>query len=222
MSSPVVSVTGALAAIEPATALACAREAARIISFGPHDDVDAAPAAEFIAGSEGKSLPALDLTAKSYASTFNTSGPGSLFSMKQEVRVMSPQSGDGIVNISPTTSERNIGHPSLDLASKSSVEGLTKAATIEVTPSGANVSALAPGPVKAERPNRLADAKGRKWATPINIALTRAGQPEETTSAIELSVPSGDDPPNHPHPKRQDVSPYAELIQPSLEHLASF
>jgi NAD(P)-dependent dehydrogenase (short-subunit alcohol dehydrogenase family) len=146
MSSPAVLATGAPAAIEPATALARAREAARIVSFGPRDDVDAAPAAKSLAGSKGKSLPALDLTAKSYASTFNTSGPGSLLSMKHEMRVMSPQSGDGIVNIFPTTSGQDIGDPSLDLARKSSVAGLTKAVTIEVTPSRANVSALAPAP----------------------------------------------------------------------------
>src|ERR1700689_3795124 len=97
------------------------------------------------AGTEGQPGPITEQTAESYAATFDTNVLGTLLSMKHELRVMLPQKSGSIVNIS--SAYGRIGAPgvSVYVASKHAVEGLTKAAALEVAAAGVRVNVVAPG-----------------------------------------------------------------------------
>src|SRR5229473_4156834 len=170
MSSKVVLVTGALTGIGRATALAFAREGARVVVSGRRDDAGQALAielralgaeAEYVradvrsdddlqalvdktvarfgrldvavnnAGTEGKPGPVTAQSMASYAVTFDTNVLGTLLSMKHELRVMQPQGGGSIINLSSTMGSRGAPGASMYVASKHAVEGLTKVAALE-------------------------------------------------------------------------------------------
>src|ERR1700691_2922037 len=108
------------------------------------------------AGTEGKPGPVTEQSAESYAATFDTNVLGTLLSMKHELRVMQPQGGGCIVNLSSTMGHRGAPGASLYTASKHAVEGLTKSAALEAVGFGVRVNAVAPGPVETTLLNRFA------------------------------------------------------------------
>jgi NAD(P)-dependent dehydrogenase (short-subunit alcohol dehydrogenase family) len=83
------------------------------------------------AGTEGKPGPVTEQTAESYASTFDSNVLGTLLSLKHELRVMLPRRQGSIVNVSSTFGRAGA---SVYVASKHAVEGLTKAAALEIAP----------------------------------------------------------------------------------------
>src|SRR6266404_8341552 len=95
------------------------------------------------AGTEGQPGPVTEQSADSYAATFDTNVLGTLLSMKHELRVMLAQGRGSIVNVSSTYGRAGAAGASVYVASKHAVEGLTKAAALEVAESGVlyNVSA---------------------------------------------------------------------------------
>lgn len=99
------------------------------------------------AGTEGQPGPVTEQTAASYAAIFDTNVLGVLLSMKHELRVMLAQGRGSIVNVSSALGKVDTGGASVYVASKHAVEGLTKAAAIEVAARGVRVKAVAPGPV---------------------------------------------------------------------------
>src|SRR3989441_10583283 len=84
------------------------------------------------AGTEGKPGPITEQTAESYASTFDTNVLGTMLSVKHELRVMLPRRQGSIVNVSSTFGRAGGAGTSVYVASKHAVEGLTKAAALEV------------------------------------------------------------------------------------------
>lgn len=220
---PVVLITGALTGIGRATALAFAREGARLVVSGRRDAEGQAlvkelaalgAEAEFVradvrheddvrnlvdkavakfgrldiavnnAGTEGVPGPVTGQTAESYAATFDTNVLGVLLSLKHEMRVMLPQGSGSIVNLSSTMGERGAANASLYVASKHAVEGLTKAAALEVAASGVRVNAVAPGPTETEMLTRFTGSAERKAGLVAGVPLKRAGKPEEVADAI--------------------------------------
>src|SRR5216683_513385 len=196
MSSPVVLITGALAGIGRATALAFAREGARIVVSGRRENdvrglIDQAVArfgrldvAVNNAGTEGQLGPVTEQTAESYAATFDTNVLGVLLSMKHELRVMQPQGHGSIVNLSSTAGQRGAPGASIYVASKHAVEGLTKSAALEAAAFGVRVNAVAPGPVETGMLDRFTGGGERKAAFVAGVPLKRAGRPEEIAQAI--------------------------------------
>src|SRR5712671_6827751 len=213
MSSPVVLITGALAGIGRATALAFAREGARIVVSGRRDEAgrslvaelrDLGAEAEFVradvrrendvrglldvavnnAGTEGQLGPIVEQSAESYAATFDTNVLGVLLSMKHELRVMQPQGHGSIVNLSSTAGQRGAPGASIYVASKHAVEGLTKSAALEAAAFGVRVNAVAPGPVETGMLDRFTGGGERKAAFVAGVPLKRAGRPEEIAQAI--------------------------------------
>ena len=223
VTGPVVLITGALTGIGRATALAFAREGARIVVSGRHDDKGNALVSElqeigaeatFIksdvrhddevralvdetvkqfgrldvavnnAGTEGNPGPLTDQTAESYAATFDTNVLGTLLSMKHELRVMLPQGGGSIVNLSSTFGRVGAPGASLYVASKHAVEGLTKSAALEGAPFGVRVNAVAPGPIETDMLSRFAGSDERKASFAAGVPLKRLGRAEEIAEAI--------------------------------------
>ncbi len=136
------------------------------------------------AGTEGKPGPVTEQTAESYAITFDTNVLGTLLSLKHELRVMLPQRQGSIVNVSSTFGRAGGPGASVYVASKHAVEGLTKAAALEVAGSGVRVNVVAPGPIETGMLNRFTGDEEKKAALVSRVPLKRAGLPEEIAQTI--------------------------------------
>jgi len=136
------------------------------------------------AGTEGKPGPVTEQSAESYAATFDTNVLGTLLSLKHELRVMLPRGQGSIVNVSSVFGR--VGGPgaAVYVASKHAVEGLTKAAALEVAGSGVRVNVVAPGPIETGMLNRFTGDEEKKAALVSRVPLKRAGLPEEIAQAI--------------------------------------
>jgi NAD(P)-dependent dehydrogenase (short-subunit alcohol dehydrogenase family) len=136
------------------------------------------------AGTEGRPGPVTEQTAETYAATFDTNVLGTMLSMKHELRVMQPQGGGSIINLSSTMGQRGAPGASVYTASKHAVEGLTKAAALEGAVFGVRVNAVAPGPIDTELLNRFTGNADRKADLVAGVPLKRAGKPDEIAQAI--------------------------------------
>lgn len=136
------------------------------------------------AGTEGASIPLVDQTLESYTETFNANVLGTFFAMKHEMRAMFANGGGSIVNVSSTMSR--VGRPGLSIysASKSAVEGLTRAGSIEGAPMNVRVNAIAPGPIDTPMLERVAAPRGGVSALSGSIPMRRVGTPREAADLI--------------------------------------
>ena len=134
------------------------------------------------AGTEGPPGPVTEQTADSYAAIFDTNVLGTLLSMKHELRVMLPQGRGSIVNVSSVLGRVGAPGASVYVASKHAVEGLTKAAALEVAETGVRVNAVAPGPIETPMLNRLSAEKKSYFIS--LVPAKRVGTPEEIAHAI--------------------------------------
>ncbi len=136
------------------------------------------------AGTEGKPGPVTAQTPESYAAMFDTNVLGTLLSLKHELRVMQPQGGGSIINISSTMGERGAANFSLYTASKHAVEGLTKSTALEAAASGVRVNAVAPGPTETAMLDRLTGTPDKKAQFYAAVPFKRGAKPEEIADAI--------------------------------------
>jgi len=104
--------------------------------------------------------------------------------MKHELRVMLPQGRGSIVNISSTFGRAGAPGASVYVASKHAVEGLTKAAALEVAESGVRVNVVAPGPIDTGMLARFTGTAEIKAGLVAGVPVKRAGKPEEIAQAI--------------------------------------
>ena len=138
------------------------------------------------AGTEGQVGPITDLTAESYAATFDTNVLGVILSMKHEVRVMQRQGGGSIINISSTYGHKGAVGASLYAGSKHAVEGITKSVALEVAKSGIRVNGVAPGPTDTGMLTRFTGTPEKKTALATGVPMGRLGLAEEVANAIVL------------------------------------
>ena len=138
------------------------------------------------AGTEGQVGQITDLTAESYAATFDTNVLGVILSMKHEVRVMQRQGGGSIVNISSTYGHKGAAGASLYAGSKHAVEGITKSVALEVAKSGIRVNGVAPGPTDTGMLTRFTGTPEKKTALATGVPMGRLGLAEEVANAIVL------------------------------------
>jgi NAD(P)-dependent dehydrogenase (short-subunit alcohol dehydrogenase family) len=136
------------------------------------------------AGTEGRPGPVTEQSAESYAATFDTNVLGTLLSMKHELRVMLPQKSGSIINISSTYGRAGAPGASVYVASKHAVEGLTKAAALEVAESGVRVNVVAPGPIETGMINRFTGTAEVKKDLVSRVPVKRIGRPEEIAQTI--------------------------------------
>jgi len=136
------------------------------------------------AGTEGQPGPLTAQSAESYAATFDTNVLGTMLSLKHELRVMGPQGGGSIINLSSTMGSRGAPGASMYVASKHAVEGLTKVAALEGAATGVRVNAVAPGPVDTGMLDRFTGTSERKAGLIAGVPVKRAGRPEEIAQAI--------------------------------------
>jgi NAD(P)-dependent dehydrogenase (short-subunit alcohol dehydrogenase family) len=136
------------------------------------------------AGTEGTLGPVTEQTAETYAATFDTNVLGTLLSMKHELRVMLPQGHGSIVNVSSTAGRAGVAGASVYVASKHAVEGLTKAAALEVAEFGIRINTVAPGPIETGMLNRFTGTVEKKAALVAGVPMKRVGRPEEIAQTI--------------------------------------
>jgi NAD(P)-dependent dehydrogenase (short-subunit alcohol dehydrogenase family) len=208
VTGPAVLITGALTGIGRATALAFAREGARIVVSGRHSDKGKALVSELQEiGAEATFIQSdvrhddevralLDETVKQfgrldvavnnagYAATFDTNVLGTLLSMKHELRVMLPQGSGSIVNVSSTYGRAGASGAALYVASKHAVEGFTKAAALEFAETGVRINVVAPGTTETGMLNRFTGTPENKADLISRVPMKRIAQPEEIAEAI--------------------------------------
>jgi NAD(P)-dependent dehydrogenase (short-subunit alcohol dehydrogenase family) len=136
------------------------------------------------AGTEGQPGPLTEQTADAYRAIFDTNVLGTLLSLKHELRVMQPQGGGSIVNLSSIVGHKALPGAPLYVASKHAVEGLTRAAALEGAAFGVRVNAVAPGPIETGMLDRFAGSADAKAGLVGGLLLKRAGTPDEIAQAI--------------------------------------
>jgi len=136
------------------------------------------------AGTEGQPGLIVDQTAESFALMFDTNVLGTLLSMKHEIRVMQAQGHGNIVNVSSIFGQRGVAYASVYVASKHAVDGLTKAAALELAGSGIRVNAVAPGATQTGMLDRFTVNAENKAGLISTIPLKRAGSVDELAGAI--------------------------------------
>ena len=136
------------------------------------------------AGVEGSMGKVVEQTPETYAATFDTNVLGTLLCMKHELRVMLPHGRGSIVNLSSSAGRRGRAGAAVLVASKHAVEGLTKAAALEVAGSGIRVNAVAPGPVDTGMLDRYTGGDDGKARLKQILPVQRLGRPEEVAEAI--------------------------------------
>jgi NAD(P)-dependent dehydrogenase (short-subunit alcohol dehydrogenase family) len=137
------------------------------------------------AGAEGELGPITGQSVENYRATFDTNVLGVLLSLKYELAAMQNQGSGSIINLSSIAGQVGMAGASVYVASKHAVEGLTKAAALEVAAAGIRVNAVAPGPVETAMLERFtggnADAKSSMLAM---MPAKRGAQPEEIAQTI--------------------------------------
>jgi NAD(P)-dependent dehydrogenase (short-subunit alcohol dehydrogenase family) len=136
------------------------------------------------AGTEGTPGPVTAQTAETYAATFDTNVLGTLLSMKHELRVMVAQGHGRIVNVSSTYGRVGGAGASVYVASKHAVEGLTKAAALEVAGSGVRVNVVAPGPIDTGMLARFTGNEENKAGLVSRVPMKRMGRPDEIAQTV--------------------------------------
>jgi NAD(P)-dependent dehydrogenase (short-subunit alcohol dehydrogenase family) len=108
-----------------------------------------------------------------------------VFSLSREVaKVMLDQRTGSIVNISSMASQYGIPQVIAYTASKSAVEGMTRAMAVELSPLGIRVNCIAPGFIKTEMSERaLANDPQREKRVYSRTPLGRLGNTEEVADA---------------------------------------
>ncbi len=136
------------------------------------------------AGTEGTPGPVTEVTADSYAATFDTNVLGVLLSLKHELRVMTAQRSGSVINISSTYGHEGAAYASLYAGSKHAVEGVTKSTALEVAGAGVRVNAVAPGPTDTGMLDRFTGSPEQKAVFAGSVPLARIGKPADIAAAV--------------------------------------
>ncbi len=136
------------------------------------------------AGTEGTLGPVTEVTADSYAATFDTNVLGVLLSLKHELRVMTAQRSGSVINISSTYGHEGAAYASLYAGSKHAVEGVTKSTALEVAGAGVRVNAVAPGPTDTGMLDRFTGSPEQKAVFAGSVPLARIGKPADIAAAV--------------------------------------
>jgi NAD(P)-dependent dehydrogenase (short-subunit alcohol dehydrogenase family) len=117
-----------------------------------------------------------------YTRVFDTNVKGVFFAMKAQVEAMRRTGGGSIVNLSSTGGSRGMAGMSIYVASKHAVEGLSKAAALDLASDHIRVNVVAPGPTLTPMLDRVTDGHPERLAQ--RVPLGRAGSAEELARAI--------------------------------------
>ncbi len=124
--------------------------------------------------------PTHDLAEADYDALFATNVKGTYYLTAALAPAMAQRGAGKVINITTMVASFGMSRLAAYGASKAAVELLTKAWAAEYGPSGVNVNAIAPGPIRTEPSGAQADfADQMGSAAPAG----RAGRPEEIAAA---------------------------------------
>ncbi len=153
---------------------------------------------------QGKSKPMSEVTLDEYNELFATNVQGVILTMKHALKTMVPRGSGSIINVTSVAGRvrtrarhchaaefrrAKVGFPTYGLytASKHAVEGLTKAAAIEVAASGVRVNCVAPAMCRTPMLDRALDGKpGMADFLKTLLPAKRFGEAEEVVEAFKL------------------------------------
>lgn len=137
------------------------------------------------AGNEGRPGPLAEQDEEAYHFTMDTNVKGVWLAMKFEIPHMLAGEGGAIINASAMAGRVGISGMSLYTAAKHAVEGLTKAAALELAKTGVRVNAVSPGPVYTQMTDRLMGGREQfDQAMEAINPMGRAAMPEEIAAAV--------------------------------------
>ena len=110
----------------------------------------------------------------------------SVFAFSREVvKVMLPQESGSIINISSMAAQYGIPKVIAYTASKSGIEGMTKAMAVELSPSGIRVNCVAPGFIATDMSAKaLANDLDRKNKVLSRTPMGKLGLPADVGDAV--------------------------------------
>lgn len=113
-----------------------------------------------------------------------------VFTLTREVAVIMKKQGNGsILNISSMASTYGMPQVIAYTASKSAVEGMTRAMAVELSPSGIRVNCIAPGFIRTSMSSiALDNDPERKRKVLSRTPMGRLGEPEEVADAAYFLV----------------------------------
>jgi NAD(P)-dependent dehydrogenase (short-subunit alcohol dehydrogenase family) len=117
-----------------------------------------------------------------YTRVFDANVKGMFFAMKAQIAAMRRGGGGSIVNLSSTGGSRGMPNMAIYVASKHAVEGLSRAAALDLAASNIRVNVVAPGPTLTPMLSRVTDGHPEAFAR--RVPMGRAGAPEEVARAI--------------------------------------
>jgi NAD(P)-dependent dehydrogenase (short-subunit alcohol dehydrogenase family) len=139
------------------------------------------------AGTEGDQTLRLEQqTDANVRRTLGVNTEGVLWCLKHEIPALHRSGGGAIVNVSSVAGHIGLETCAAYVASKHAVEGLTKAAALEVARHGIRVNAVAPGAIQTDMIDRIvgsSDTDARRAIEGMH-PLGRMGTPEEVAAAI--------------------------------------
>lgn len=127
-----------------------------------------------------------EFTEHEYRRVFDINVLGVLLSLKYEIPAMLQTGGGSIINTSSIVGQVAMPGAAVYIASKHAVEGITKAAALELAGQGIRVNAVAPGAIATDMIDRFAGGEGsdgRKFLA-AQHPLGRLGQPSEIAAAV--------------------------------------
>lgn len=139
------------------------------------------------AGTEGdQTLRLENQTDANVRRTLGVNTEGVLWCLKHEIPALRRSGGGAIVNVSSVAGHVGLETCGAYVASKHAVEGLTKAAALELARFGIRVNAVAPGAIQTDMIDRAVgtgDTEARRAIEGMH-PLGRMGTPEEVAAAI--------------------------------------
>src|ERR1700730_17900430 len=170
MNHRVVLITGALTGIGQATALAFAKDGARVVVAGRRDEAGQNLLAE---------LRKLDAEAEYVNADVRHEND-----VRNLVDKTAARFGRLDVAVHAACAECGPPGASLYAASKHAVEGLTRSAALEAAEFGVRVNVVAPGPIDTAMLTRFTGTPERKAGLVSGVPLQRMGKPEEIAELI--------------------------------------
>ncbi|MFH1498176.1 MAG: glucose 1-dehydrogenase [Verrucomicrobiota bacterium] len=128
--------------------------------------------------------PVTEAAYADYQRVFDLNVWGVLASMKHEIPALLAAGGGAIVNTSSALG--HIGMPGVAIytASKHAVEGLSKAAALEVAQQKIRVNTVAPAVIETEMFNRFADTSEKREYMAAMHPVGHFGQPDDIARAV--------------------------------------
>jgi NAD(P)-dependent dehydrogenase (short-subunit alcohol dehydrogenase family) len=131
----------------------------------------------------------LDVTNEEYKGIILTNQTAVFTFTREVASIMKKQGGGSILNVSSMASRYGIPKVIAYTASKSAIEGMTRAMAVELSPFGIRVNCIAPGFIRTSMSSKALDNDPeRKHKVLSRTPLGRLGEPAEVAEAAYFLV----------------------------------